>query len=270
MGLELLTAPYAEPIGLYETKAHCRVQVTADDTYLTDRIRDVREYVEEGLSLQFVAATWRLKLDEFPEDDEILLPRGPVIGISAISYVDSDGATQSLTSSDYQLDTSKKLARLQPAYGEAWPSTREQLNAVTVDFYAGYLAPFTAVAATNVITVQGRTLTNGDKFRLSNHHTESGGALPGGLSANTDYYVISASGSTGKLSLTSGGSEVDITDTGTGTHFLGQLPGRARSLLNVLVANLYENREAVIKGTIVAELPWAAQSLWWSLWPGEM
>lgn len=79
-----------------------------------------------------------------------------------------------------------------------------------------YGVTFTANASTNVITASGHTRINGDKVRVS-----TTGTLPGGLSANTDYFVISVSGSTFKLSLTSGGGEIDITSTGSGTHSLG-------------------------------------------------
>lgn len=74
---------------------------------------------------------------------------------------------------------------------------------------------FTAVAATDVITATGHGLSDGDRVFV-----DSTGTLPAGLSAHTLYYVISSTTNTLKLSLTSGGSAVDITDTGSGTHTL--------------------------------------------------
>jgi len=74
------------------------------------------------------------------------------------------------------------------------------------------LATFTA-AVTNIITSAAHGLVNGNTVKLTTTTT-----LPGGLSLATTYYVISATTNTFKLSLSSGGSEVDITDTGTGTH----------------------------------------------------
>ena len=46
---------------------------------------------------------------------------------------------------------------------------------------------------------------------------QSTGGLPGGLSANTTYYVVSKSGKTFKVSTSSGGSAVNITSNGSGT-----------------------------------------------------
>ena len=75
---------------------------------------------------------------------------------------------------------------------------------------------FTVTAANDTIDIVSHGFSNGQQFVLTNE----GGALPAGLSANTLYYVVSATTNTFKLSLTEGGSAVDITGAGTGTHYL--------------------------------------------------
>lgn len=74
-------------------------------------------------------------------------------------------------------------------------------------------ANFTAVAATDICTSTGHNLHNGDPVTLSSTTT-----LPAGLSTGTTYWVISATTDTFQLSATPGGSAVNITSTGTGTH----------------------------------------------------
>lgn len=74
-------------------------------------------------------------------------------------------------------------------------------------------ATFTANAGTDFITSAGHGLSDGDLLKLSTTTT-----LPAGLAINTAYYVINKTTDTFKLSLTSGGSAIDITNTGTGTH----------------------------------------------------
>ena len=71
---------------------------------------------------------------------------------------------------------------------------------------------FTA-ATTNIITSNAHGLSEGDCVILTTTAT-----LPAGLSLATNYYVISPTTNTFKLSATPNGSEVDITNTGTGTH----------------------------------------------------
>ena len=52
--------------------------------------------------------------------------------------------------------------------------------------------------------------------------TNSGGALPAGLAAGTQYFVRDAAAATLKVSETFGGSAVNITGTGSGTHTIYQ------------------------------------------------
>lgn len=71
---------------------------------------------------------------------------------------------------------------------------------------------FTA-ATSDVITSAAHGLANGDIVTVASSTT-----LPAGLSANTEYYVVEKTTDTFKLSATPGGTAIDITDTGTGTH----------------------------------------------------
>ncbi|AEV24626.1 phage conserved hypothetical protein [Azospira oryzae PS] len=77
-----------------------------------------------------------------------------------------------------------------------------------------YARVFTANASTDQLASAGHTYADGDRVVVSN----TGGALPGGLSAGTIYYVVSAVTDAFKVSLTYNGSPVNITSAGSGTH----------------------------------------------------
>ncbi len=77
---------------------------------------------------------------------------------------------------------------------------------------AGSDAAFTG-AVTDVITSVAHGLSNGQKVKLT-----TTGTLPTGLSINTRYYVIEADTDSFELSLDLGGTAVDITGIGSGTH----------------------------------------------------
>lgn len=83
---------------------------------------------------------------------------------------------------------------------------------------------FTVVAATDVFTSAAHGLAVGDVVEFKTTTT-----LPSGISASTTYYVITVpSVDTFKVSATKGGTTVNITDTGTGTHtWLKQGAGRS-------------------------------------------
>ena len=70
-------------------------------------------------------------------------------------------------------------------------------------------------ATTNVLTASGHTLVNGDEVQFTTDNT-----LPSPLAVLTSYYVIESDSVAGtfEVSATSGGSAVNITGTGSGTH----------------------------------------------------
>lgn len=72
----------------------------------------------------------------------------------------------------------------------------------------------TADASTDVFTTSGLVPPDGTIVRFTN----SGGALPGAISADTDYYVRDSTATTFKVSTTRGGSAVNVSGAGTGTH----------------------------------------------------
>lgn len=91
---------------------------------------------------------------------------------------------------------------------------KQSMNGLPLFISTSLLSSAFTAATTDIITVTGHGYAVGDKVRVSSSTT-----LPGGLSANTDYYVIEViSANTIKVSATPGGTAVDITSTGTGTH----------------------------------------------------
>jgi hypothetical protein len=96
---------------------------------------------------------------------------------------------------------------------------------------------FAANPATDTLTtVSAHGLSNGAKVRVKAH---AQGVLCDGLSATIEYFVISASGSNLQLSLTSGGSAVNIVDAGTLDQVL--LTTRAGNVVVDLVTNYASN-----------------------------
>lgn len=72
---------------------------------------------------------------------------------------------------------------------------------------------FTVSTGNNRINITGHPYKDDDVINLMTSDT-----LPAGLSSGTSYYVISKLTNSFQLSLTKGGSQVSITDNGTGLH----------------------------------------------------
>lgn len=139
-GLVTVTGPTAEPILLDEAKDHCNVTRTDDQSnnYLSDLIAVAREHVEQVTARALLTQTLRLDLDDFPMCDAIELERPPIASVTHVKYYDADNVLQTLSSSDYVLDSSKTVPRIVLAHNASWPTAYERPNAVQVTYVAGY------------------------------------------------------------------------------------------------------------------------------------
>lgn len=136
MPYTVTTAPSAEPLTTAEAKTHMNVTTSADDTYIATLIVAAREYVQNRIRRSLITQTITATFDKFTECIE--LERGPVQSVTSVSYVDAAGDTQLLATSYYQTDLVTVPPRIVEAYSKTWPLTRDQLNAVTIVFVAGY------------------------------------------------------------------------------------------------------------------------------------
>ena len=253
MGLRLVNAPYAQPIDLAEARLHVRQDITDDDPHILQGIVAVGEMAQVECQRSLVAARWRLTLDQVP-CGPILLERGPVFNVVSIQYLDYGGVTQTWPSTEYVVDYTSLPARITPQFGKVWPNVLPQMAAISIVFEAGDAAPITANATNDRITIRGPwpTLIVGSTVRFSN----SGGALPAPLALDTDYFIQSVvSAGVYTLSATLGGALLDLTGTGTGTSFIGEIPAGIKSWMLLRLASLHENREGETltgRGSIVS------------------
>lgn len=142
MAISLTTAPATEPVTLAEAKSHLKVDHAADDDYLTNFvIPAARRYAETLTHRAFITQTWVLKLNGFARDP-ITLPRPPLSSVTSITYLDSNGDSQTWATSEYTAEkpTGEHALHGQVwlAYGKTYPSTRGVVDDVTVTFVAGY------------------------------------------------------------------------------------------------------------------------------------
>ena len=136
--IERLSGPAAEAISLVEAKEACRIDSGDEDAFLARAIKAARELVEgpDGAGLALAASEWQLRLDQLPA--EIWIPMGPVISIDAITYRDAAGTMQTLAPARYQWRKGTLESRIKPAHGDAWPTVRDQYDAVQANFTAGF------------------------------------------------------------------------------------------------------------------------------------
>ena len=141
MSITLITPPATEPVTLANARGAIGITDAADtssDATITRHITEAREWVEKHLQRSLITQTWKLRLDAWPSDGVIELPMGPVQSISSVTYTDTAGASQTVDSADYYLDSYSLQPNVRPAYSESWPSARYFHDSIAVQYVVGY------------------------------------------------------------------------------------------------------------------------------------
>lgn len=167
--LHVVTAPQGEPISLDEAKRHLRVSVDDDNDLIQSHLESARERVEIETGRQLLTGTFELWLDSAPGLQSswgqdglawwgsnqpwmnwgpwlnrlfIDVPKPPLLSVVSITYVDTSGVTQTWDPTLYQVHKpygpTAHRGKIRPAFGVSWPVTRDQMDALVVQFTAGY------------------------------------------------------------------------------------------------------------------------------------
>ena len=255
--LRLVEAPLAEPLDLAEVKNHLRVTITNDDTLIQALMSAARERVESYLGRALITQTWQMTLDQwpiildrFPRSDVMDLPLAPLQVVNWVTYVDVNQDLQTWSPTLYTVDNQTEPGRLMPAYQQVFPPILYVPNAINVNYSSGYATAFVATANQANLSAPSHNLQVGQTVRMYN----SGGALPEPFLPNTDYYVVAVSGSSVQLSATVGGAAIIPTIAGSGTSYLGLVPRSILQAILLMVAALYESREAFVTGPRVVSI----------------
>lgn len=139
--IALVSPPASEPVTVAELKLHARVDISDDDDLLTGLIQAAREWVEGYTARRLIMRTETLLLDSFPSCDRIVIPVAPLQAIGAVTYLDQDGASTTLSSSAYVTDVNGPVGVVALKTGQTWPSltsSQRPVNAVRVAFTSGY------------------------------------------------------------------------------------------------------------------------------------
>jgi uncharacterized phiE125 gp8 family phage protein len=129
--------PASEPISLAELKNYLRVEHTVDDVELTSVLTAARQAVERDTGRSLITQTWVLQLDQWPSW-YLQLPKPPIASVASITYVDTDGVTQTWAAANYVVDVRSRPGLIRLAYQSRWPSIRGDRRGIAVTYTAGY------------------------------------------------------------------------------------------------------------------------------------
>lgn len=138
--------PDSEPVTLEQAKEWARIDADDEDALAAALIRSAREQVESMTGRALVQREHVLKLPRFPHSNEqiIILPGGVTQSVTSITYTDQDGVSQTLSGSNYIVETSAVPAEISLTRGNEWPSVDDVSLPVIITYQAGYAPDETA------------------------------------------------------------------------------------------------------------------------------
>lgn len=236
MPTNTVIAALGQPIHIDEARAHLRVDATDENTFIQSAIASAVQAAQDRTHQQLLHARYILTLDHFHR--ALRIPLAPCVNIVSIEYIGMDGVLATVDPADYVISYGTP-ATISLAFGKVWPQTMPQKASVFVTFEAGYASPIAATPATGNLTINGPyAYTVGQRVTFSN----SGGALPAPLEADTAYLIAGVAGSTYTLTDTAGAA-ITFTTAGTGRSFIGEIPAPLKSWMLLRIGSLYESRE---------------------------
>jgi uncharacterized phiE125 gp8 family phage protein len=136
MTTQQIGAPVALAVTLAEAKETLRIDDddTSLDALIGIWIRGVTAEAEHTARCYFVNRPMRVTVDAFSPALRLV---APVYSVESVKYIDASATQQTLDPLDYFTDKVSRPGYVVPAAGRAWPATA-RINAVTVDFTAGY------------------------------------------------------------------------------------------------------------------------------------
>ena len=143
--VDLVTAGTGNVITLaYLRDQHLRALTDSEEDPKIERALEAATLQAEQFMQRSVRdQTWNLVLDRFPASRCIVLPYPPLVSVTSINYIDTDGVSQLLATTEYTVfklsGPKARRSYIAEAYDKDWPDTRLVDNAVTVQFRAGYL-----------------------------------------------------------------------------------------------------------------------------------
>jgi uncharacterized phiE125 gp8 family phage protein len=111
-----------------------------DDSLIAIYLRAARMTVEKYTERRLVPTALEYAVDRFP-CGALKLPGSPLREVTSISYVDADEVVQTLDTSLYAVDTYSEPGWLLPKAGTVWPYAKCVVNAVKINYVAGYDGP---------------------------------------------------------------------------------------------------------------------------------
>lgn len=153
--VRVYTAPAAEPVAASDIITHLRLPADTSTTYLDTLIKAAREYAEEYQGRKLITQTLDLTLDEFPDEDYIVLPYPRLQSVTSVKYTVEAGTESTFAAANYHTDIVSEPGRVFLKVDKDWPSdSLIAVGGVVVRYITGYGTAGTSVPASTILAIK--------------------------------------------------------------------------------------------------------------------
>ncbi len=130
-------------LSLTEAKRHLNVYHDLDDALIEAYVAAAQAHLEgdDGCGGTLGRAITRHTLDyvieAFPRSRELLLPQPPLVSVTSVTYLDTVGTSQTLSSSLYHVMADRMAPRIRLRDTAEWPDTDIAPDAVRIRYVIG-------------------------------------------------------------------------------------------------------------------------------------
>ena len=130
----LLAGPAEEPVSLAEAKAFLKVDDAVEDGLITTLIGAARLHLEGVTGRALMAQSWRIVLDDWPDNGVVKLPVSPLLSVTSIAAIDGHGASHDIGLAQFSSDKERLFV---PRVVVGMPGLQER-GGIEIDYVAGF------------------------------------------------------------------------------------------------------------------------------------
>jgi len=133
---QVITPASTYPVSLTEAKLHLKVDITTDDTLITNLIVAATQVSEEYTNRFFIDTVVNQTCSDFKELSELF--KSKVSAVTHIKYYDSDNAQQTWASSNYVVNKEYEPCQINLVVDKSFPNIADRIDAVECRYTVGY------------------------------------------------------------------------------------------------------------------------------------
>ncbi len=130
----LLAGAAQEPVSLAQAKAFLRLDDEAEDGLVATLIGAARLHVEGITGRALLGQSWRVVLDQWPENGRVKLPVTPFINVTQITAYDPEGVAHTVPLAQFGSEPDRLML---PRVVDGVPMLRER-HGIEIDYVAGF------------------------------------------------------------------------------------------------------------------------------------